>query len=407
MFQEGRVLAFDLDRPRARPTPLSTGAAIMEARLGTVDSRSAETKHILVAGDSTMGWNIARTEKATDEGFVWNLRNRAEVSAELGGAVLIAKVLKERYETQDAGSDPVVIHEFQESTFPKGHDAEGYNHSYIVWQKYPKWARRDDGELAWRVHEVLGFHGSNTAPLKKAKAHPPADLIVLSDMDLRFRQDQRRWPKEITTENHEAPKPWILIRTSAPRPEGALWDALIKGHADRLVIVTALDELTRSGVRVRRGLSWEGLAWDIASQIVKDPSLHKLTSAARFIVSLGTGGAIVLTKAPKSRPDAAWEDRPICNVVFDPESIENSWAEHHHGQTIGYSICLMAGIVPGLLRGEVRTPELLEGIRRGLVAGRVLRVEGASVVDPGPPTDSQVTGVRSESTKLEFPTRLV
>ena len=77
----------------------------------------------------------------------------------------------------------------------------------------------------------------------------------------------------------------------------------------------------------------------------------------------------------RSSDGSARLDQPDCHVFFDPESIENSWAEQYPGAMIGYTTCLVAGIARELLLAP-DAPDVHRGVTRGLAAERALHLAG-------------------------------
>ncbi len=86
---------------------------------------------------------------------------------------------------------------------------ERYHHSYAMWSLFKNGVKSllDTDKPAWRVAEFLGLDRSpadgpsGVANWKKVVNDPPeADLVVLDDADLGFRDHSELWPKAITTE---------------------------------------------------------------------------------------------------------------------------------------------------------------------------------------------------------------
>jgi hypothetical protein len=365
---------------------------------------------VLVAGDVTMAWNAAIINTAPDDDFVWNPDDAAEIWYEPGGAALIARLL--RAVVKDSELHPRVIFEQGYFRKPKRHAEDGYHHSYAVWKKFKRC--RDDGddaELVWRMDQFLGFHGrEDSQPRRQTRPHPRPDLIVIADSNLGCREEEmkaNRWPSEIVDESPGV-RPWVLLKAGAPLADGALWTHLVNTQPDRLIVIATLGELRLSGVRLRRHLSWEGMAWDVASQVAHHPSLRALLTCHRFVVMAATGGAIVLSP-PSTKERDCWSLPPY-ELLFDPNTIDNSWTNNYEGKMIGYATCMTAALVQEFMRAEPNGEiDILRGVRRGLVASRVFHLVGFADIAPRPtfkPTDLQAeTGTRDA--RLVFPVKKV
>jgi hypothetical protein len=63
---------------------------MVDAKRGAVAGSKAAARRVVVAGDVTMDWNLARTRKAIDSGLAWNAADRTEMYGQPGGAALMA-----------------------------------------------------------------------------------------------------------------------------------------------------------------------------------------------------------------------------------------------------------------------------------------------------------------------------
>lgn len=86
---------------------------------------------------------------------------------------------------------------------------------------------------------------------------PGADVVLLDDANLGFRDRPDLWPAAIAA---DAPPSWILVKMARPVAKGKLWDHLQEHHADRLVAIIPVNDLRRTEVHISRGLSWERTA---------------------------------------------------------------------------------------------------------------------------------------------------
>jgi hypothetical protein len=344
-------------------------------------------RRVVIAGDVTIDWNLARTRKLVDGGTAWNAEDRAEVYSGPGGAAVLARLVEEVgaavAETGSAVevSGPPVVTGSTAQGDPRSH------HSYAIWSQFPR-RRGDHDRSVWRVEEFLGLDRSRAQPAVPEAGDPAsstddADIVVLDDANLGFRDSPNLWPPSLrlTADTRVVDalagpgSPWVVLKMAAPIAAGALWQQLLGRHAERLVVVMTLSDLRLSDVKISRELSWERTAGDLARELVRHPAVNGLARCAHVIVSLGTGGAVLLSRPDAVSDGSARLDQPDCHVFFDPESIEDSWVEQYPGAMIGYTTCLVAGIARELLLAP-DAPDVHRGVTRGLAAERALHLAG-------------------------------
>ena len=336
---------------------------------------------MVVAGDVTMDWNLARTRVDGGGGVGWNAEDRTEVHGQLGGAALLADLIEAVAVTLcDAGVEV----ELDRVRAPKGEIVPGdprLDHSYAVWSQFPR-SRGDRAKTAWRMQESLGLDRARDLDAARGCKKPTvdplqADLVVLDDADLGFRSNPGCWPKALAAsrEAGERQLPWVLLKMARPVAHGELWRCLLRDWAERLVVVMTLNDLRLSEVKISRELSWERTAGELASELIRHPAVNGLVHCAHVIVSLQTGGAVLLSRRGGLAGHLGRLEHPDCYAVFDPEAIENSWAEQHPGAMIGYSSCVAAAIARELLL-DPGNPDVQDGVRRGLSAARALHLDG-------------------------------
>src|SRR5450631_2599310 len=351
-------------------------------------------RRVVVAGDVTIDWNLARSRKLVDGGPAWNAEDRVEAYSGPGGAAMLAGLVDEVGTAVAEAGLAVEVSGPSAVTASSASGDPGFHHSYAIWSQFPP-RRGDRDQSVWRVEEFLGL--DRARPEATAEAGVPAtspveaDLVIIDDANLGFRDSPNLWPPSLrltadARAGTDAPaevavrSPWVVLKMAAPVADGALWRQLLRSHAERLVVVMTLNDLRLSEVKISRELSWERTAGDLARELVRHPAVNGLARCAHVIVSLGTGGAVLLSRPGVVNEGSAQLDQPDCYVVFDPESIENSWAEQYPGEMIGYTACLVAGIA----REVVLAPDALDvhrGVRRGLAAGRALHLAGYGDLD--------------------------
>jgi hypothetical protein len=342
-------------------------------------------RRVIVAGDVTLDWNLARTRKLADSGISWNATDRTEMYAQPGGAALMASLMNEVAGTLTAAEITTTVS--GPSRPPETRDDPRLHHSYAIWSRFPR-KKGDRDSSIWRVEEFLGLDRARAAdPSVAAADSADADLVILDDAGLGFRTVPGSWPAVLGLGDDAATlppaQPWVLLKMACPVASGELWRRVLQLHAGRLVVVMTLNDLRLSDVKISRELSWERIAGDLARELVRHPAVNGLVSCAHVVVSLGTGGAVLLSRRGSLESQLDRLVEPDCHVIFDPEAIENSWAEQYPGGMIGYSSCLTAGIARELLLNPER-PDVHRGIRSGLAASRALHLQGYGAADCEP-----------------------
>jgi hypothetical protein len=300
---------------------------------------------LLVCGDVTVDWNVARLD-ANEHHRSWSTASRVAATRQPGGAALLAQVLAAWDDVAVSRPDP---------------DA-AVAHSYALWSLQPKGA--------WRVDEHLGIETLGTED-RVAGSSPgpddgPYDVVVVDDAGLGFRDDASRWPAALRDPRDVR---WVVVKTSAPVAQGALWEHLLGTEGPRLVVVMTVEDLRRSDVQVSRELSWERSAQDLVWELTYNPLVEGLARRATVVVSFGAAGALLV--GPRASGDGA----APADLVLDPKVVEGMWEDDHPGGMIGSTVALTAGLV----REVVARPEdadLRTGAASGLHALRALHAGG-------------------------------
>ena len=318
----------------------------------------AETRagsgHVVVAGDVVLDWNLARGQGAGGQTTC--------ASGEWGGAVLLGKLIDAVAKQVPRGaSSPIEVHP---PPTPEGaldlsdERFDRFNHRFAIWARV-----KDEGK-AWRVEKQLGEQRAGADVRERASEDAPeeAELVVLHDSDLGFREHPDMWPRAIG--EGDAHRPWILLRMAKPVAEGALWERL-QPIADRLIVVIRIDDLRLGAVHVTRELSWEQTAQDLMWELLYNPQVSGLKKCAHVVVSFTTAGALVLSR------DAETEEEPAGRLVFDQVYMERMWNETHPGAMIGGISALTASIARQIMLAPDH-PDVILGVRRGITAMRDL-----------------------------------
>ena len=333
-------------------------------------SESSRSCRVLVAGDITINWNIARLGREEEKGFVWDLRQEAEIYGEVGGARHLDALIRQIGRNVSRFGVNVSVTKQEQWRMPVGHDSSQHHHSYRVWRQFKR--EPDSAALAWRIDEFLGFHaGEPRAHRTQSSPLSDFDLVVISDTNLGFRGEPSRWPAGLDEDSRTA-GPWILLKMGGPIERNSLWSALSERHADRLIVLITANELRAKRVLISRELSWERTATDLVRALLDNNSLDMLRRCAHLVVSLTTGGALIVSRVPAEENQ---QGQPDCRLVFDPDVIEESWVDRYQGGMTGYATCLAAAVAREVIL-HPDEPDLDVAVRSGVAAARHLHVIG-------------------------------
>jgi len=347
------------------------------------------TKRIaIVTGDLTIDWNIATFQDVAGDlqtkywtsGFssrAYCHRGGAAVVADLVAAVAQTLPEDRRYEVHRTGA-------LEQEISPSD---DHFHHAYTMWSphKFCEKPPLDREKPAWRVERFLGFDRATLTPggqewQKVQQDDPNADLLIFDDSNLDFRNNRELWPKALDSKKHQ---PWVILKMNRPLAQGQLWDTLVNEHAERLIVVTPINDLRRTAVQISRRLSWERTAQDVVWELTNNPQVNGLARCAAVIVSFNTAGAIYIT----------WkDDHANASLLFDPLVMEDGFEQLYPGKMYGYTSCLTAAIARQIMLNP-DPHDLLDGIQRGIVAMRILHMEGYGT-----------RGAPASRAELRFPT---
>jgi hypothetical protein len=325
---------------------------------------------VIVTGDIAMDWNLARTRRSTSDTSFWSADDTARTTWQRGGAALLADLVEAiARDLQKSGGPGYSIRQTgapRQSSQVQPDDNQ-YHHSYAMWSlfKYEK-------TPAWRVEEFLGLNRAGSDSIqdwqKVVEDSPEANLVMLDDAALGFRNHPELWP--VALQSKGKARPWILLKMARPLAQGPLWEHLHKDFSDRLVVVATVDDLRLSEVQISQELSWERTAQDVFWELVHNPCVNALSHCAHVVISFGPAGAILLSHQEN-------QDQPTfqCSLFFDPKVIERMWEKDVPGGMVGYTTCLAAGLARQWLLAP-EAPDIQAGIQSGLSAMRTLHREG-------------------------------
>jgi hypothetical protein len=331
---------------------------------------------IVVAGDATLDWNLSDYAEGVAPAVFWNGELESRISFQPGGAYLLSELLRRAVEAEVHSS----LVQPEDRAFVRP-DSPWYNHSTAIWgphRRSPKSA-----SPVWRVREFKGLarrHSCDRQPDGgSAVVDDPeyADIVVLDDAALGFRDELadvgQSWPRALSTESRG--KPWVVLKTAWPIAEGKLTDYLLDHFADRLLVVTTVNDVRRSDVQISSGLSWEASAQDLTWELTYNPKLNRLSRAEAVIVSFGPAGLWISRRKAESAPDGQPRVLRDSRVMFDHNLIEGAWERDRPGGLIGYTMCLTAGIVKSIAT-DLSDPEIMLGLGCGIAAMQVLHETG-------------------------------
>lgn len=337
-----------------------------DAKTSADDPNRSRT--VVVSGDVTIDWNLARTPLTSPSGRMRDEPPTPGPAMRSGGAALLAELVSRVL-------PPGSVH-VEGPARPVGSvqpGESGRNHSYALWE--PRIG--PGGRTAWHVAEALGVDraGSDEAVRSEwrrlADRLTAADAVVLDDAALGFRDhsDAGLWRAAA------ARTPWIVLKQTRPIADGPLWAHLLDALADRLVVVVSIDDLRDREVQVSRALSWERSAQELLWELVNKPDVNVLSQVAHTVISFGPSGAMLL-----SRGDDA--TRPSCTLFYDPALAEGGWELEHAGGVIGTTDCLTAAVARSILAAP-DAPDLADGIESGVAGARRLHLEGYAATGSG------------------------
>ncbi len=357
---------------------------------------STETgaKTIVVSGDFTLDWNLARSRGLEAQTGVWEPDVCSRLKWQRGGAALLADLL----EGVAAQVRDRAVFEIRQPDTPRrtgnaedvkiGPEDPRFHHSYASWMPFPFAAKGSDREkAAWRVAEFLGINrcSNREAHTKWARVvndDSRAQVVVLDDADLGFRSKRELWPASLTEPGSH---PWVLVKVSRPVAQGELWDHLCAHHAEKLIAVMTANDLRLTEVQISHELSWERTAQDLVWEIIYSRNLRSLLGCAHVVVSFNAAGAFLYSRDSQG-------ELP-CRLTFDPAVVESMWEQRYPGRMVGYTSCLTASIAKEVMLAPEQ-PNIRQGIQAGLWALRCLHREGYGE-----------RGASASEVNLEFPVR--
>jgi len=322
-------------------------------------------KSVVVAGDVTMDWNIATSSATKVDNPNWSQDINSSLFWQRGGAAQLADMIESLSRRLPADLQYVVreLDIPRQGVFPFD---KRFHHSLTMWTPFTYSENSPKEKQAWRVEHFLGIDRSTEEDIPSMKIiedDPSAQLVVLDDGGLGFRNREALWPQAL---NARKKSTWILLKMAQPVAQGPLWERLVNDFSERLVVITTVNDLRQTAVQISRNISWERTAQDVSWELTYNPNVNSLSRCADVIVSFYAAGAILLS----------WNSGKVkATLFFDPIAMEGQWERQHPGKIVGYTSCLTTAIVRQIML-DPEQPDFSRGIQTGMAAMRCLHSEG-------------------------------
>jgi hypothetical protein len=336
-------------------------------------AKAKEKKIIVVTGDVTMDWNLAREWDHVSDS--WSADTCSRVWWQRGGAALQADLITAIAESlKQNGIANFQLLQTAAPFDPVHHGDTRFHHVYALWTPFGK-----GKDVAWRVKQFLGLDACSNKMdteedlwMRIVDDSADADIVVLDDAGLGFRDRSDLWPEAIQTPSH---KPWIVLKMSKPVARGVLWEHLLEHFAERLIVVTTIDDIRQTEVQISRQLSWERTAQDAVWELTHNPRVTGLSRCAHVVISFHTAGAILLSNHPDGSPKST--------LLFDPQVMEEEWEQKVSGGMFGYTTSLVGALARQLMIDQEQ-PDITSGIQSGIATMRKLHLVGYGIpgIDP-------------------------
>jgi hypothetical protein len=355
-------------------------------------NKQSKTQTVLVTGDVTIDWNIARIQK-TDVAVpdIWYMDIYSRAFCQVGGACLIADLIEEI--SKNLKNNSTLQFEIDRIRIPISKvrpDNTSLNHSYAVWSPYD-YERSESGKKrkVWRVRDFLGVsrmqaEASNIVPVsRKENNNRNPSIILLDDAGLGFRNNEILWPKAMFS----SPNTQIILKVASPITSSKLLDYLLDNYWQKLTVIMTANDLRQSHIHLSRGVSWERTAQDLLWEFSHNPTFIRLSRCTNVVISFNTAGAIFLSAA-KSSPRRL-KSEISSSLIYDPNTIEDNWGQEYQGGIVGLTSCLTAAITKQYMVHPEK-PDISFAIQSGITAMRLLKKEGygdvnfTNQVDAGP-----------------------
>jgi hypothetical protein len=226
-------------------------------------------KKVIVTGDITLDWILARSRAAPQHGIHWDPQFYMQSYHQFGGAALLGNLIQQVAKAAALNSE-VLVPELKETPLPGD---PPYWHSYTTASRFQKVAGNhgNDSGTVWRLQEFLGLDRQPSDDQAFPAEHlfrqdsGDADIIVLSDANEGYRNlEDKVWPQSLKSPKKGA---WLLLKLSRPNFSRAGDLAYIDRFEGRVIVVIRVNDLRLREMQISRSLSWERTAADIIREM--------------------------------------------------------------------------------------------------------------------------------------------
>jgi hypothetical protein len=333
---------------------------------------------VQVCGDPTIDWMLSMRNKLSD---VWVKGRSSDVklSSQAGGFFLTTNLLSKLIVSKKVELNSP---EFDTDLLNKPKD-NSITHIWTVWQPCEKnedcksfriseWCQKEEGKWDYKKHKLKGN----------------ADLLIIEDSGLGFRNCRDGWPEALLDDKYP---PQILLKMSGfgGAIENKLFDYIINTKlASRTTLLTSIDDLRKCSVKIGMSLSWEKIFDEICEAVYSSEcnllaDCNGRENFQRVIVTIGTSGAVIIDDQKKV-------------LIFDRSGQECDYEKQNKGQVIGYNTCVI-GALASAWSIKKESTDWIQAVCDGIGLARILHKEGYKSC-----YDGTVTSARPDR-HLEFP----
>lgn len=313
---------------------------------------------IVVSGDINLNLLFCQKEAAIDNNLNYKLYPNVNRRYELGGALLLSKLVSLSTELDVASPNL------------KNENLSSVNSilvSVAELKKFPKNNKKKN--KVYRVDEFSGYYIEGS---EKPRVFPVindnenAKIVILDDSNNGFNSNEDVWPLAIKNSNKT---PTILYKTNKIDFNNKLWMHIEKNHLKNTIVIINAEDLRAKGVNISKGLSWEKTALDFVWQMKNNPKLKYLSNCTNLIIPFGLEGVIYYHK----------EINAESKLYFLTDQFEGGFIKDGTGKMYGLTSCFVAGLVKAISNnpnGEELPYLIDEGIRLGMISAQRYFING-------------------------------
>jgi hypothetical protein len=258
-----------------------------------------------------------------------------EVSATLGGAFFVSRLLKRAMSGLRSGPSPSVV-SYSESVADELNPLQA---SWII-RGFAVKSRPRVFRCIERARPTIDIAPRKGLPPPGDPYLPPMqpfDLLIIEDLNIfgtsphktiippdkthwnTLQQRPREWSDALrhisSTYDKGLTVPTVIAMINRHLPDftSGLWKELLDKHARSTLVVLLADILRWDGLNISKQVSWERTAQDYLTQLYTDPRMRPLRHFRHVVVRFGVTGALHSYRIGK-HPDRRWAHR----LYFDP-----------------------------------------------------------------------------------------